>query len=112
MRSWLDGVRRGGEIACGSDGCGAAAMGLLAAVMECGAAAMGDCLWRQWVRAVRFLAKLNDIRICKKAFVVREEITGFAGRKRVRQQIFSCKSVEKANLQERLLASKNYTNFK
>ena len=34
-------MRRGGEIACGSDGCGAAAMGLLAAVMACGAVAMG-----------------------------------------------------------------------
>ena len=104
--------RAGEHCDCGSDGCGAVAMGLLAAVMECGAAAMGDCLWRQWVRAVRFLAKLNDIRICKKAFVVREEITGFAGRKRVRQQISSCKSVEKANLQERLLANKYYTNIK
>ena len=97
-------LRRSGEIACGSDGCGAVAMGLLVAVT---AAAQ-----RQWVRAIRFLAKQNDGRICKKAFVVREEIPGFAGRKRVRQQISSCKSVEKTNLQERLLASKNYTNFK
>jgi len=48
----------------------------------------------------------------RKAFVVREEISGFARRKRARQQISSCKSVEKTNLQERLLASKNYTNFK
>jgi hypothetical protein len=71
-----------------------------------------DCLRRQWMRAIRFLAKLNDIRICKKVFVVREEIPGFARRKRARQQISSCKSVEKANLQERLLASKYYTNIK
>ena len=97
-------ARGGNGIACGSDGCGAVAMGLLVAVT---AAAQ-----RQWVRAIRFLAKQNDGRICKKAFVVREEIPGFAGRKRVRQQISSCKSVEKANLQERLLANKYYTNIK